>query len=172
MSSNYGITSTNPLSDLDDDPEVLAQEFFKSIWDDTLCGIAQADIDFGYEQDNNNRKKYSVKFEENFTDIAHPDLPDKYSQYDIVMDCNISEYTGRIYKTEHHAAASGRGGGRYKLRKYVERVINQNNRSGMPTQKIKHLYLVGSRNVPEPERVDIHSAVVTFIMRLWKVTLV
>ena len=170
--STYGISGTGgPLPDLDDDPEVLAQEFFISVWNDLTAGIDAADIDFGYEPgDTGSTKRYTVKFEENFTDIAHPDMPDKYSQYDIVMDCRITEKTGTIYKTSQHAAASGRGGGRFKLRKYVERVIHQNNRTGMPAQRIKHLYLVGSRNTPEPERTDFHSAVVTFIMRLWKVS--
>lgn len=163
--STYGVTSTVPLSDLDNDFEVLAQEFFMSIWNDTHAGIAQADIDFGYEPNDGTRKKYSVKFEEVITDISHPDLVEKYSRYDCVMDCKISERTGKIYKTSQHA-----GGGRGKIRRYVERVVNQNNRSGMPTQKIKHLDLLGSRNTPEPERSDIHSATVTFGMNVFKVT--
>ncbi|HJX79133.1 hypothetical protein [Glutamicibacter sp.] len=163
--STYGVTSTVPLSDLDEDPEVLAETFFKTVWNDVTCGIAQADIDFGYEPNNATRKQYTVKFEENFTDITHPDIIDKYSCYDILMDAKISEKSGKIYKTGQHA-----GRGRYKIRKYIERVVSQNNRTGMPTQKIKHLYLVGSRNVPEPERTDIHSALVTFFMRVYKVT--
>jgi hypothetical protein len=165
--STYGVTSTFPLADLDEDPEILATQFFMSVWNDVTCGIAQADIDFGYEPDINNRKKYTVKFEENFTDISHPDLPDKYSIHDILMDAKISEYSGKKYKTLQHV-----GGGRYKIRKYIERVVSQNNRTGMPSQKIKHLYLVGARNIPEPERMDIHSAIVTFFMRVFKVTTV
>lgn len=167
MSSDYGVTSTVPLSDLVNDFEVLAQEFFMSIWDDVKCGIAQTAIDFGYEPEDASRKKYTVKFEEVITDITHPDFIEKYSRYDCVMDCKISERTGKIYKTSQHA-----GAGRFKIRRYVERVVNQNNRSGMPTQKIKHLDLLSSRNTPEPERTDIHSAVVTFGMNVFKVTTV
>lgn len=165
--STYGVTSTSPLSDLDDDPEVLAQQFFQSIWNDVTCGIAQSAIAFGYEPDDGTRKQYIVKFEENFSDITHPDLPEMYSCYDILMDAKISEKSGKIYKTEQHI-----GRGRYKIRKYIERVVSQNNRNGMPSQKIKHLTLVGSRNIPEPERTDIHSALVTFFMRVYKVTTV
>ena len=167
MSSDYGVTSTFPLSDIDDDPEILATQFFMNIWDDTKCGIAKADIDFGYEPDQNTRKKYSVKFEELITDVTHPDFPDMYSRNEIFMDCKITEKSGKLYKTLQHA-----GHGRYKIRRYVERVVNQNNRGGMPSQKIKHLYLVGGRNLPEPERVDYHSAVVTFIMQVFKVSTV
>lgn len=167
MSSDYGITSTVPLSDLDDDPEILATQFFMAIWDDTKCGIAKNDIDFGYEPEEQSRKKYTVKFEEVVTDILSPDIIEKLSSYEIMMDCKISERTGRLYKTLQHI-----GHGRYKIRKYVERVIKQNNRTGMPSQKIKHLYLVGGRNTPEPERSDIHSATVTFIMQTFKVTTV
>ena len=167
--STYGVTSTNPLEDNTEEYEVIAQNFFISVWNDLTCGIAASEIDFGYEPNQEGRKRYTVKFEENFTDMNTPDLAGKYDAIDVIMDAKITERGGKMYKTSQFA-----GSGRGMIRRYIERVVKQNSRTGIttPGQRIKHLYNLGARNVPEPERQDLHSAIVTFRMQLFKVTTV
>lgn len=159
--STYGISGTSPLQDLSDDPEVLFTNKLKTLWDDSVAGVAKNNIDFGYEPDQNSTKGFIIKIEENFTDIAGIDLADRYNQFDIYMDAHIWERD----TTTHITGKSGRN--LYKMKRYVERFIIQNCNSLQP--EIKHVYLLTSRNVREPERQDWHHAVVTFRMVTWKV---
>jgi hypothetical protein len=168
--STYGVTSTSPLEDLPDDPELLFQQFLQDNWNDLTAGINKVDIDFGYEPDQIQRKKYIVKVEENFTDHKAPDLGDRYDEESIILDVKIWEKKVKVYKNTQMS-----GSGRYKIRKYIKRLIKQNCRDGITIggkRFIKHFYLITSRNTPEPERQDWHSAVVTFSMKTWIVSTV
>lgn len=163
--STYGIAGPGgPLADLSDDPEVLFTEYLKANWSDIVAGINLADIDVGYEPDMGTKKRYIIKIEEAFTKMSGMDFPDKYTQYDIFMDCHIWERDVKRYKTTANSA-------RYKIRRYIERFIKQNI-NGMYSLGIKHLYLVDAKNIPEPEREDWHHAVVTFRMLTFKVSTV
>lgn len=156
---DYIVTTVG--GDLPDDPEILFQEFLKTNWDDGIAGILKANIDFGYEPDANSISPYIVKIEENFTDVTGIDITDRYDEHSMVMDCKIWERDSTRYRTTANT-------GRYKLRRYIEKFIKIN-RNNMTSEKIKHLYLLGSRNIPEPQRVDWHYCIVTFRMVTYKV---
>jgi hypothetical protein len=162
--STYGIASTGgPSPDLADDPEVLFTNFLTANWSDLISGVAEAEIAFGYEPDIRlpPNKRYIIKIEEAFTRHVGIDFPDKITQYDMIMDCHIWERDAKRIKTTSGTA-------RFKIRRYIERFIKENP-NGMHSVGIKHLYLVDAKNVPEPERVDWHHAVVTFRMLTFKV---
>src|SRR5580765_212095 len=160
--STYGVSSSVPLSDLDDDPEILFHNFLIANWNDMIAGIAAADINFGYEPDQNSTKPLLVKVEENFTDHTEINLGGSYDQNDIIMDVHIWERDSSWYTTKP-------GTNRFKIRKYIERFIMQHRQNG-DNNKLKHFMLMGSQNVREPERTDWHHSIVTFRIQLWKVS--
>lgn len=166
--STYGISGSGSLlPDIDKDPEVIFTNFLISVWDDTVSGVKKANIGFGYEPELGSTKPFIIKVEENFTDIEGMDLIDKYSRYDFVLDCNIWHMDS---KKKNNLGYFGFVDYRFLMRRYVERLIKQNNRTGIPSERIKHLYLIFARNVAEPERQDWHRAIVTFRMQTFKVT--
>ena len=159
--STYGVSSTSPLSDLDDDPEVLFQNFLIAQWNNTTAGINKTDINFGYEPDQNTTKSLVIKVEESFTDLNTIDLGDRYTQYDAVLDVKIWERNSKWYKTTPNTR-------RFALRKYITRFIKTHSRTG-DSGKLKHFYLLGSRNIGESERTDWHLTIVTFRAQTWVV---
>ena len=152
-----------PLPDLTDDPEVLFTNFLIANWSDIVAGVEIAKIAIGYEPDERlpPNKRYIIKIEESFTRHDEFGFPDKFVDYNAVMDCHIWERDAKRVKTTANT-------GRFKIRKYIERFI-KTNCTGMKSVGIKHLYLVDAKNIPEPEREDWHHAVVTFRMQTWKV---
>src|SRR5215510_11472679 len=123
MSSTYGITGTFPLADLADDPEILFQNFLINNWSNTIAEINIDEVGFGYEPDINSVKATLIKIEENFTDINELNLGGSYDQFDGVYDVNIWERDSKWYKTKPLTR-------RYKLRRYIERFIKTNKRTG------------------------------------------
>jgi len=160
--STYGIWNGIDLQDLSDDPEIIFQNFLQSNWSNTISGINVDTVGFGYEPDLQSTKGLLVKIEESFTDINELNLGGSYDQYDFVMNVHVWERDSKRYKTMANTR-------RYKVRKYIERFIKINKRGGIPAERIKHLYLLGSQNIREPERTDWHHAVITFGMVTWKV---
>lgn len=161
--SSYRITST--ASDLSDEPEVLFTNFLKTGWNDIASGVNQVNIDWGYEP-GDGQNPFIIKIEENFTDVTGIDITDRYDQHDFIMDCHIWMHDSKKKTTLGY---SGFVNYLFRMRKYVESFIKIN-RNGMQPE-IKHLYLIGGRNVREPERTDWHHAVVTFRMCTFKVLL-
>ena len=164
--SSYGVTSTSPLTDIPDDPEVIFTDFLVAQWNDVIAGVPLAEIDFGYEPDVNSTKRYIIKLEELNEDTFSPDLPDKYTQEEFYLNCHIWERDSSIHKTTS-------GMTRWKLRRYVQRVIKQNCRDGISVggmRFIKHMYLIGAGNIPEQQMVDWHHTVILFKMVTWVVT--
>jgi hypothetical protein len=169
MSLDYGISGSGSLlPDLDYDPEVIFTNFLISVWDDTVSGVKKENIGFGYEPGEDSTKAFIIKVEENFTDIEGMDLVDKYSKYDFVMDCNIWMHDSKKKTTLGY---TGFVDYRFLMRRYIERLIKQNCRTGVPSERIKHFYLIFARNVAEPERQDWHRALITFRMETFKVSL-
>jgi hypothetical protein len=166
--STYGVTGSGSLlPDIDKDPEVIFTNFLIAQWDDIISGVKKENIDFGYEPQAGSTKPFVIKIEENFTDIEGLDLIDKYSRFDFVLDCNIWHLDSKKKTTIGY---DGFIDYRFLMRRYVERLIKQNNRTGVPSERIKHLNLVFARNVSEPEHQDWHRAIVTFRMETFKVT--
>lgn len=166
--STYGISGTSPLQDLPDDPEVIFETFLKTNWNDSQAGVNLADIDFGFEPDAGNTKQYIIKIEEVDNEDYAPDLVDKYTQNEYYMNCHIWERDMTVFQTTA-------GMKKWKMRAHVKRLIKQNCRDGISvggTRFIKHLYLLGGGNAPEPERTDWHHTIVTFKMVTWTVTTV
>lgn len=166
--STYGVTGTSPLADLPDDPEVIFTDFLKANWDDVISGVPLAEIDFGFEPDAGNTQRYIIKVEELNEDAFSPDLVDKYTQTEFYMNCHVWERAGDIFQTTA-------GMTRWKLRRFIKRLIKQNCRNGISisgNRYIKHLYYIGGGNTPEPERRDWHHAIVVFKMVTWIVTTV
>ena len=164
--STYGVTGTSPLSDLPDDPEVIFTDFLKANWNDTIAGVALADIDFGFQPEGGNTQRYIITVEENTEDAFNPDLVDKYTQTEFYLNVNIWERDAEVFQTTAGMA-------RWKMRAFIKRLIKQNCRNGISisgNRYIKHLYYLGGGNVPEPERQDWHHAVITLKMVTWIVT--
>jgi hypothetical protein len=169
MSLDYGISGAGSLlPDLSNDPEVIFTNFLINIWDDLVSGVKKANIGFGYEPNEDTTTPFIIKAEENFTNIEGLDLIDKYSRFSFMMDCHIWMHDSQKKTTLGY---SGFVDYRFLMRRYIERLIKQNCRTGVPSERIKHFYLVIARNVPEPERMDWHHAIVTFRMETFKVTL-
>lgn len=170
MSLDYGISGLGTgtlLPDIDKDPEVIFTNFLINVWDDLVSGVKKENIGFGYEPNEDSTTPFIIKVEENFTDIEGLDLVDKYSRFDFVLDCNIWHHDSQKKTTLGY---TGFIDYRFLMRRYIEQLIKQNCRTGVPSERIKHLYLIFARNVPEPERQDWHRATVTLRMQTFKVT--
>ncbi|WP_411753301.1 hypothetical protein [Serratia sp. (in: enterobacteria)] len=163
---SYGVSGSGSLlPDIPDDPEVLFTNFLMAIWDDTVSGVPKAEINFGYEPDINTTERYVIKIEEIDNEDFSPDLADRYTQDEFYMNCHIWERDASIHSTTAGMA-------RWKMRRYIKRVIKQNCRTGIVVggnRYIKHLYLIGGGNVPEPEQTDWHHTVIVFKMVTWLV---
>ena len=160
----YGIMGTGgPLPDLDDDPEVLFTDFLTANWNNTIAGVDIATIAIGYEPDQRlpPGKRYIIKVEEAFTRHEEFGFPDKFVDFNAIMDVHIWERDAKRVKTTANTT-------RFKIRRYIEEFI-KTNKSGMRNVGIKNLYLVDAKNIPEPERQDWHHAVVTFRMQTFRV---
>lgn len=168
--STYGISGSGSLlDDIDKDPEVIFTNFLIDNWDDIIAGVKKENIGFGYEPEVGSTKPFLIKVEENFTDIEGLDLIDKYSRFDFVLDCNIWHLDS---KKKNNLGYDGFIDYRFLMRRYVERLIKQNCRTGVPSERIKHLYPIFARNVAEPDRQDWHRAIVTLRMQTFKVSLI
>jgi len=166
--STYGVTGAGSLlPDLDYDPEVIFTNFLINNWDDTVSGVKKVNIGFGYEPGEDTTTPFIIKVEENFTDIDGIDLTDRISKFDYVMDCNIWHHDSQKKTTLGY---TGFVDYRWLMRRYIMRLIKQNNRVGIPSERIKHLYPIFEGNISEPERQDWHRAKITFRMITFKAT--
>jgi hypothetical protein len=167
MSLDYGVMGSGSLLPDIDDPEVIFTRFLISVWNDIVSGVKKANIGFGYEPGEDTTTPFVIKIEENFNDIDGMDLNDRVSKFDFVMDCNIWMHDSQKKTTLGY---TGFVDYRNLMRNYIERLIKQNNRTGIPSERIKHLYLIFAGNIAEPERQDWHRAKITFRMVTFKAT--